>query len=84
MINEMIVINNIFCKPLTLDATKFQGHWRFGSEEADLYLDFIIRVYGYGGRFSHDADHKNFRSPVQERLHLKYGFSQPRSFRVDV
>ena len=61
--------------------TKSQGHRPSGSGEEDFLKVFTI--YGRGGHLGHVTKTvwTNFRSPILRRLHMKYEFNWPSSFR---
>ena len=62
---------------------KIQDHRTSGSGE-DFFKVFTI--YGHGGHLGHVTwtIYINFCSPFPKRLHVKFGFDWPSSFREDV
>ena len=60
---------------------KFQDHRTSGSGEEDFFKVFTI--YGHGGHLGHVTwtIYISFRSPFPMRLHIKFGFDLPSSFR---
>ena len=61
--------------------TKFRGNRPAGSRENDFLRVFTI--YGRGGHLGHVTrmSQTNFCSPYPWRLHIKFGFDWPSSFR---
>ena len=59
---------------------KFLGNRPTSSGENFLR---VFTIYGHGGCLGHVTrmPSKNFRSPYPMRLHIKFGFDQPSSFR---
>ena len=53
---------------------KFQDHRTSSSGEEDFFKVFTI--YGHGGHLGHVTwtNYIKFRSPFQERRHIKFGF----------
>ena len=76
---KVIIATNALCPML---FTKLQGHLMFGSGEVGFLRGFFI-IYGHGGHFFHETHTRgiNFRSTSQWRLHIKFGFDWPSSFR---
>ena len=60
---------------------KFQDNRTSGSGEEDLFKVFTI--YGHGGHLGHVTwtIYINFCSTFPRRLHIKFGFDWPSSFR---
>ena len=60
--------------------TKFRGNQPAGSGEEDFK---VFTIYGHGGHFGHVTwtIYTNFSSPFPRRLHIKFGFDWPSSFR---
>ena len=62
--------------------TKPQGQWPIGSGE-----DFsrVFTIYGRDSHLSHvtQTPQTNFHSPILLRLHMKFGFDRPSSFREE-
>ena len=61
---------------------KFQGHRTSGSGKEE-FLRFLPYIYGHGGHLGHVTwtIYTNFCSPFPRRLHIKFGFDWPSSFR---
>ena len=64
--------------------TKFQNHRPSSSEEEDFLKVFAI--YSHGGRLGHVTltIYTNFHSLFPIKLHIKFSFDWPSSFREEV
>ena len=62
---------------------KFQDHRTSGSGEEDV-LKFFFHIWALQPSWSCDLDHLiKCLSPFPRRLHVKFGFDWPSSFRED-
>ena len=70
--------------PYMMLHTMFQGHWSIDSREEDFLK--VITIYGHGGHLGHMTRTvwTIFRSPDPWRLHMKFGYNRPSSFRGEV
>ena len=62
---------------------KFQDHRTSGSGE---FFEKVFTIYGRGGHLGHVTwtIYTNFGSHFPRRLHIKFGFDWPSSFREEV
>ena len=66
-----------------MQHAKFRGNRPAGSGEEEFLRVFTI--YGHGGHLGHvtQMPRTNFRSPYPRRLHIKFGYDRPTSFREE-
>ena len=79
---KVIIWTTLVVLPYTMLHTKFQCHWSIGSGEED-FLRFLPYMGSHLGHMTKTV-WTTFRSPDPWRLHIKFGYNWPSSFRGEV